>query len=155
MRKPNWKVFFIIGFLTGIGVGCAPPSTPTPVPPAPTATLTMTPAPTLTQTPTQSPHSLVVVKSTLSGDLLGVLIQNTDSSDEALDTLGLGFLCLSQGIYAVDESGSRLECVQVTDATDNPNQIAIIFSGASSDHKYQLVRGEDPPIDLIPEQVTP
>jgi hypothetical protein len=98
---------------------------------------------------------LVVIKSTLSGNLLGVLIQNTDSSGEALDTMGLGFACLAQGIYAVDESGTRLECVQVTDATDSPNQIAIIFSGASSEHKYQLVRGEDAPIDLFPEQIAP
>lgn len=153
MKKPNGKILLMMfGFLTVLLVGCVPAAMP-----APTATAqpTITPPPTLTQAPTQSPHSLVVIKSTLSGDLLGVLIQNTDSDGEALDTLGLGFMCLSQGIYAIDENGSRLECVQVTDATDSPNQIAIIFSGASSDHKYQLVRGEDPPIDLFPEQVTP
>ncbi len=97
----------------------------------------------------------MVVKSTISGNLLGVLIQNPDSEGEALDTMGLGFLCLSQGIYAIDENGLRLECVQVTDATDSPNQIAIIFSGASSERQYQLIRGEDAPIALFPEQVNP
>ncbi len=152
MKKPNRKKFLLIGFLMSLVVGCAPAATPLPTA---TATPTMTPAPTLTPTPTQSSHSLVVIKSTLSGGLLGVSIQNIDSDGEQLDTLGLGFLCLSQGIYAVDESGSRLECVQVTDATDNPNQIAIIFSGASSSHKYQLVRGEDSPIDLTLEEITP
>ncbi|KAA0258724.1 MAG: hypothetical protein DPW18_19765 [Chloroflexi bacterium] len=136
----------MVGFLTVLVVGCAPAAAS-----APTATT----QPTLTQAPTQSPHSLVVIKSTLGGDLLGVLIQNTDSDGKALDTLGLGFMCLSQAIYAVDENGARLECVQVTDATDSPNHIAIIFSGASSDHKYQLVRGEDAPIDFFPEQVAP
>jgi hypothetical protein len=125
-------------FLMVVASGCSPASTPAPTP-----------------TPTLLPHSLVVIKSTLSGDLLGVLIRNIDSDGEKLDTMGLGFLCLSQGIYAVDESDSRLKCVQVTDATDNPNQIAIIFSGASSEHKYQLVRGEDSPIELLPEQLTP
>lgn len=153
MKKPNRETFYrMFGFLTVLVVGCAPAATP-----APTATVppTMTPAPTLTETPTPSLQTLVVIKSTFSGDLLGVLIQNTNSDGEQLDTLGLGFMCLSQGIYAVDENGSRLECVQVTDATDSPNQIAIIFSGASSDHKYQLVRGEDTPIDLFPEQVSP
>jgi hypothetical protein len=149
MRKSTLFVFVFI-FLTALANGCASASTPVPTDtPAPTNT----PAPT--PTPTPSPHSLVVIKSSLSGDLLGVIIQNTDSDGEKLDTMGLGFLCLSQGIYAVDESGSRLKCVQVTDATDNPNQIAIIFSGASSEHQYQLVRGEDSPIDLFPEPVSP
>ena len=153
MKTSNMKILFLFGFLTGWLMGCASVATP-----APTATAvppTVTSAPTLTSTPTQSSHSLVVIKSMLSGDLLGVLIRNTDSDGEQLDTLGLGFLCLSQNIYAVDESGSRLECVQVTDATDAPNQIAIIFSGASPDHNYQLVRGEDSPIDLSPEEITP
>lgn len=152
MKKSIWKTFVAVGFMTGLIVGCAPAATPAPTV---TAEPTMTPAPTLTSTPAQSSHSLVVIKSMLSGDLLGVLIQNKDSDGEALDTIGLGLACLAQSMYVVDENGSKLECVQVTDATDNPNQIAIIFSGASSDHKYQLVRGEDPPIDLFPEQVTP
>lgn len=145
------SMFLAVTFLAVLVSGCAP--APTPMSPTSTPLPTDTPAPT--PTPTPAPHSLMVIKSTLSGDLLGVLIQNTDSDGEKLDTMGLGFLCLSQGIYAMDESGSRLKCVQVTDATDSPNQIAIIFSGASSEHKYQLVRGEDTPIDLFPEQVTP
>lgn len=139
----------LFGMLSASLLGCTPASPPE----------TSTPAPTLTSTPeptaTPAPHSLVVIKSTISGNLLGVLIQNTDSEGEALDTMGLGFLCLSQGIYAIDENGSRLECVQVTDATDSPNQIAIIFSGASSERQYQLIRGEDAPIALFPEQVNP
>jgi hypothetical protein len=152
MKKSNWKTFLLFGILTGLMAGCASAALPSSAP-APTATVQpmITPAPTLTQSPTPSPHSLVVIKATLSDDLLGVLIQNTDSDGEPLDTMGLGFLCLSQGIYAVDESGSRLRCVQVTDATDTPNQIAIIFSGAAPGHTYQLVRGEDAPIDLLPE----
>lgn len=153
MKRSNRIIFPALGILMTLIMGCAPITTP-----APTSTAmppTMTPSPTLTSTPTQSPHSLVVIKSTLSDNLLGVLIRDTDSDGEQLDTMGLGFLCLSQGIYAVDESGSRLECVQVTDATEGPNQMAIIFSGASPDHKYQLVRGDDSPIDLFPEQMTP
>lgn len=145
----------LMGMLSASLLGCTPASPPKTSTPAPTNT----PAPTLTSTPeptvTPAPHSLVVIKSTISGNLLGVLIQNTDSEGEALDTMGLGFLCLMQGIYAVDENGMRLECVQVTDATDSPNQIAIIFSGASSERQYQLVRGEDAPIALFPEQVNP
>lgn len=151
MKITIWSMFLTFVFLTVLVSGCA--SAPTSMPPTSTPLPTDIPAPT--PTPTPSPHSLVVIKSSLSGDLLGVIIRNTDSDDEKLDTMGLGFLCLSQGIYAVDESGSRLKCVQVTDATDNPNQIAIIFSGASSEHKYQLVRSEDLPIDLFPEQVSP
>lgn len=145
----------LMGMLSASLLGCTPASPPKTSTPALTSTPenTATPAPTLTPTPAS--HSLVVIKSTLSGDLLGVLIQNTDSEGEALDTMGLGFLCLMQGIYAVDENGTRLECVQVTDATDSPNQIAIIFSGASSERQYQLVRGEDAPIALFPEQVNP
>lgn len=138
--------------MTALIVGCAPAATPAPTA---TASPTMTPTPAPISTPAQASHSLVVIKSTLSGDLLGVLIQNTDSDGEKLDTMGLGFACLAQGIYAVDENGSRLKCVQVTDATESPNQIAILFSEASVEHKYQLVRGEDAPIDLFPEQVTP
>lgn len=145
----------LFGILSASLLGCAPASPPATSTSAPIDT----PTPTLTSTPeptdTSAPHSLVVIKSTLSGDLLGVLIQDTDSNGETLDTMGLGFACLAQGLYAVDEKGSRLECVQVTDATDVPDQIAIIFSGASSEHQYQLVRGEDAPIDLFPEQVNP
>ncbi len=152
MKKSNVKLLFLFVFLTMWITGCA--SSATPVPTA-TAPPTATPAPTLTPAPTQSPHSLVIIKSTLSGDLLGVLIRNTDSDGEQLDTMSLGFACLSQTIYAADENGSRLECVQVTDATDAPNQIAIIFSGASTGHQYQLVRGEGAPIDLFPEQIAP
>lgn len=159
MKKSNVKALVLLGFLTIWIMGCV--SAPAPAPsthtPLPTATLvpTNTPTPTFTQTPAQPPHSLVIIKATLSDNLLGVLIRNTDSDGEPLDTLGLGFLCLSQSLYAVDESGSRLECVQVTDATDAPNQLAIIFSGASPDHEYQIVRGDDTPIDLFPEQIAP
>lgn len=153
MKKTIGSVFLGFMFLAILLSGCASASTP--IPP----TLTFTPIPpTDTPVPTatlNSPHSLLVVKSTLSDDLLGVVSRDTDSDGQKLDTLGLGFLCLSQGIYAVDEGGSRLECVQVTDATDSPNQIAIILSGASSDHKYQLVRGEDLPIDLFLKQIAP
>lgn len=149
MKRSTLFVLMLV-FLMILASGCAPASTPAPTDtPAPTNT----PAPT--PTPTLSPHSLVIIKSTLSGDLLGVIIRDTDSDGEKLDTMGLGILCLSQGIYAIDEGGSRLKCVQVTDATDSPNQIAIIFSEASSEHTYQLVRGEDAPIELLPEQLTP
>lgn len=150
MKKSNMKLLFLFGFLTMWITGCASSATSAPTATAPP---TATPAPTLTPAPTHSPHSLVIIKSTLSGDLLGVLIRNTDSDGEQLDTMGLGFVCLAQSLYVVDENGSRLECVQVTDATDAPNQIAIIFSGASADHKYQLVRGDDSPIDLFPESI--
>lgn len=129
-----------------------PTATPSPLPPTLTpvpATATPTPVPPTT-TPALPPHSFVVVKSALSGNFLGVNIRDTDSDGEKLDTLGVGIECLGGGIHVVDEKGSRLECVHVTEPK-SPNQISMIFSGASSQHKYHLIRGGDPPIDLHPE----
>lgn len=149
MNRQNLLHTVVVTSLVFLLFGCT--SVTTPLPSTATAMPTMIPVSTSTPTPVPS-HALAVVKSVLSDDMFVVIIQDTDSGGEKLDTVGLGLVCLGQGIYVVDESGSRLDCLNVGDMTDNPNQIAMIFTGASTQHTYQLVRDGDPPIDLFPEQ---
>jgi hypothetical protein len=120
-----------------------------------TPTNTPTPLPTFTPTPTASPTtsptpSFVVLKSAIGGEALGiVVIRNTDTNGNELSLIDVFFDCRDQVFYVVDETGSRLTCIEVTDNTDQPNQIAMMFRGASSQHNYQLVIPGNPPIDIF------
>ena len=128
-----------------------PTSTPTSTP---TLTSTATLTPTSTFTPTPEPHpAFVVIEAAISGDAFGIVIEDKDTNGNMLDVLTVGLDCLDQVFYIQDETGARLECTNVTTETDEPNRIGMIFTGASSEHHYQLVIPGVPPIDLEPRQV--
>ncbi len=73
----NLTKWFVLGIVVVSAISCAPAATPIP----PTATSVPT------ATPSLPPHSLVVIKSAISGSLLGITISDTDSDGEKLDTL--------------------------------------------------------------------
>lgn len=159
----NQMVVVVIGlFVSSCGPGqfLGPTITPSPTfTPTLTLTPTLTPPPTPTLTPTSTPTStpspqasFIILDVAINSGALGIVIQDEDTHGNKLDVFNVGLDCLQQAFYIEDETGTRLECAHVTNETDKPNRIGMIFIGdaLSLEHQYQLIIPGIPPIELQP-----
>lgn len=159
-KKHEWMVIAVVLMISVLFSGCGPGQflgktvTPSPTPTlAPTRTPTLTPKPTFTLTPsptltaTERPLSFAVIKSSITDDLLGIVVESELDPFSGPILIGLSFL--NKESYVVDETGARLDFVEAK--SNESGQLVVVFAGASSNHQYQLIQPNKPPIDLFPE----